>query len=89
MSAQNQEHKAYKRKLDGVVVSAKPNKTAIVSVARKMKDATYSKFINKTKKFHVHDEKNAAKEGDKVTIIESRPYSKLKKWELFEIHAAK
>ncbi len=81
--------KAFKRKLDGTVVSAKPNKTAIVTVARRSMDARYSKFVNITKKFHVHDENNTAKEGDKVTIIESRPYSKLKKWELLKIHTAK
>ena len=45
-----------------------------------------SKFVNSSKKFHAHDEKNVAKKGDSVTIIESRPYPKLKKWELLKVN---
>jgi len=47
-------------------------------VTRKFKDAVYSKFVNTSKKYHAHDELSKAKVGDSVTIIESRPYSKLK-----------
>jgi small subunit ribosomal protein S17 len=42
--------------------------------------------VNKTKKYHAHDEANTAKVGDVVTIIESKPYSKLKKWELLKVN---
>lgn len=84
MSAENQ--KAFKRKLDGVVVSVKNEKTVVVNVARRYKHATYSKFVTKTKKYHAHDENGLAKMGDTVTIIESKPYSKLKKWELFKVN---
>ncbi|MDD0854499.1 30S ribosomal protein S17 [Halobacteriovorax sp. GB3] len=82
MSAQ----KKFKRKLNGVVVSANNEKTVVVSVQRRFKHPIYNKFVSKTKKYHAHDEANTAKQGDKVTIIESKPYSKLKKWELFSVN---
>lgn len=72
----------FKRKLQGVVVSDKTDKTIVVKVARRFKHPKYSKFVTSSKKYHAHDANNTAKEGDVVTIIESRPYSKLKKWEL-------
>jgi small subunit ribosomal protein S17 len=75
--------KVFKRKLKGVVVSDKADKTIVVLVERRFKHPIYSKFVSKSKKYHAHDEANAAKTGDVVTIIESRPHSKLKKWELF------
>lgn len=72
----------FKRTLKGVVVSDKADKTVVVKVQRRFKHPIYSKFVNSTKKYHAHDEANTAKIGDVVTIIESRPHSKLKKWEL-------
>ncbi len=76
----------FKKKLDGIVISDKSDKTIVVSVDRKFKHRNYPKFIHQTKKYHAHDEKNMAKSGDRVVIIESRPHSKLKKWELFSIN---
>lgn len=76
----------FKRKLDGIVVSDKSEKTVVVKVTRKFKHPKYSKFIFRTDKYHAHDEGNAAKIGDRVTIIESRPHSKLKKWELTNVN---
>lgn len=81
----NVTEKKFKRKLDGIVVSDKSDKTIVVKVSRKYKHSDYSKFIFASKKFHAHDEKNEAKEGDRVSIIESRPHSKMKKWELIKI----
>lgn len=78
--------KKFKRKLNGIVVSDKTAKTIVVKVERRFKHPDYSKFVNKTKKYHAHDEKSEAKIGDRVTIIESRPHSKLKNWELFSIN---
>ena len=78
--------KTFKRRLKGTVVSDKANQTIVVKVQRRFKHPIYSKFVNKTKKYHAHDLENTAKEGDVVTIIESRPYSKLKKWELVRVH---
>ncbi len=76
------EAKTFKRTLKGTVVSDKADQTIVVKVQRRYKHPIYSKFVNKTKKYHAHDSANTAKVGDVVTIIESRPYSKLKKWEL-------
>lgn len=76
----------FKRKLTGTVVSATNDKTLVVNVTRRFKHRTYSKFVNQSKKYHAHDKDNTAKVGDVVTIIESRPYSKLKKWELLSIN---
>jgi small subunit ribosomal protein S17 len=73
----------FKRTMKGTVVSDKTDKTVVVKVVRRFKHPIYSKFVNKTKKYHAHDESNTAQIGDVVTIIESRPHSKLKKWELF------
>ena len=77
------EKKIYKRKLRGTVVSAKGEKSIVVKVERRFKHPVYSKYVSQSKKYHAHDENNTATEGDDVTIIESRPHSKLKKWELF------
>ena len=73
----------FKRTLRGLVVSDAADKCIVVRVERRVKHPIYSKFVNKSKKYHAHDENNTAKKGDAVTIIESRPHSKLKKWELF------
>ena len=72
----------FKRRLEGVVVSDKNKDTIVVNVERRLKHPTYNKFVSRTKKYHAHDEGNSAKVGDKVVIMESRPYSKLKKWVL-------
>jgi small subunit ribosomal protein S17 len=77
--------KGYKRKLEGVVVSTKNSNTIVVNVTRRFKDLDYSKFVNKTKNYHAHDEEQVAKNGDRVTIIESKPFSKLKKWQLVSV----
>ena len=69
----------------GVVVSNKMEKTIVVAVRWKEKHPIYGKFVNKTRKFHVHDEKNEAGIGDTVRIMETRPLSKTKRWRLVEI----
>jgi small subunit ribosomal protein S17 len=75
----------FKRTLTGEVVSDKTSKTIVVKVDRKTMHAKYNKFVTVSKKYHVHDEKEQASMGNTVTIIESRPYSKLKRWELVSI----
>lgn len=82
----NENKLTFKRKLEGIVVSSKNDKTIVVNVVRRFKHAKYSKFIHESKKYHAHDEKNLAKEGDKVVIIESRAFSKKKKWELVRVN---
>tara|TARA_B100000674_G_C37029128_1_gene553416 strand:+ start:149 stop:382 length:234 start_codon:yes stop_codon:yes gene_type:complete len=66
--------------LSGVVVSSNSDKTIIVNVTRRIKHKLYKKIIRQTKKYHAHDEKNEYNIGDVVSIIESKPISKLKKW---------
>lgn len=75
----------FKRTLTGEVVSDKTAKTIVVKVERKTMHPKYSKFVTTSKKYHVHDEKELASTGNLVTIIESKPYSKLKRWELVSI----
>lgn len=75
----------FKRTLTGEVVSDKTSKTIVVKVERKTMHPKYNKFVTTSKKFHVHDEKEQASVGQTVTIIESKPYSKLKRWELVSI----
>ena len=69
-----------KRILSGVVVSSNSNKTITVGVTRRIKHKLYKKIIRQTKKYHAHDENNEFNVGDTVSIIESKPISKLKKW---------
>ncbi len=69
----------------GVVFSNKMEKTITVAVKWKEKHPIYGKFVNKTKKYHAHDEKNDCNIGDTVRIMETRPLSKLKRWRLTEI----
>lgn len=66
---------------EGVVVSNKMDKTAVVKVVVNYPHPLYRKIVSKTKKYYAHDENaESLNEGDKVTIIECRPYSKLKRW---------
>ncbi|MCC8145307.1 MAG: 30S ribosomal protein S17 [Bacteroidales bacterium] len=69
----------------GVVSSNKMDKSITVAVKWKEKHPKYGKFVNKTKKFHAHDEKNECNIGDTVKIMETRPLSKTKRWRLVEI----
>ena len=69
-----------KRILKGVVVSNKADKTITVLVKRKVMHPIYKKYINKTKKYAVHDETNKFKVGEIVTIQENKPISKTKTW---------
>ena len=71
-----------KRIMEGVVVSAKQNKTAIVRVERTFTHSVMKKIVRRSKKYHAPDEANAAVEGQIVTIQECVPHSKLKRWEL-------
>ena len=69
----------------GVVTSNKMDKTITVAVKLKEKHPIYGKFVNKTKKYHAHDEKNECNIGDTVKLMETRPLSKMKRWRLVEI----
>ena len=69
----------------GVVSSNKMEKTVTVEVKWKERHPMYGKYVNKTRKFHAHDEKNECNIGDTVRIMETRPLSKTKRWRLIEI----
>lgn len=69
----------------GTVVGDKADKTVVVAVERRITHPIYGKQMVRTKKYHAHDEENAAREGDRVRIMETRPLSKLKRWRLIEI----
>ena len=71
-----------KKILKGRIINDKSNKTVIVLVKRKYSHPFYGKVITSSKKYHAHDEKNKFKIGDIVQIIESKPFSKKKKWEV-------
>ena len=71
-----------KRLLSGKVVSSNSKKTIVVEVTRRVKHKLYKKIIKRAKKYHAHDEENTFNVGDNVTIQESKPISKLKKWKV-------
>ncbi|MFW5799559.1 MAG: 30S ribosomal protein S17 [Spirochaetota bacterium] len=73
-----------KKVLIGTVSSDKMNKTAVVTVEKRLKHKLYGKYIIKNKNYKIHDEKNECKVGDIVKIIECRPYSKDKRWRYIE-----
>ena len=73
-----------KKILTGIVVSDKPNKTITVLVERKYSHPLLKKVIKVRKKYNAHDEKNIFKIGDKVSIVESKPFSKNKKFQVME-----
>ncbi len=79
------EREAIKRTLTGQVVSDKMDKTITVKIERLVKHPLYGKFIRRSTKVHAHDEKNECNMGDTVTVVECRPLSKSKSWQLVEV----
>ena len=79
------ETRKLRKERTGVVYSNKMDKSITVAVKWKEKHPIYGKFVNKTKKFHAHDEKNECNIGDTVKIMETRPLSKTKRWRLVQI----
>ena len=77
---------ATRRKVrEGVVVSNKMDKTAVVAVIERVRHAKYAKFVMRTKKLYAHDETNDVNIGDKVRVMETRPLSKNKRWRVVEV----
>lgn len=74
-----------KRFREGVVVKNKMNKTVVVEVTRLTQHAQFKKIIRRKIRYAVHDEKNEAKAGDKVRILQTRPLSKTKRWTLIKV----
>ncbi len=69
----------------GVVVSDAMNKTVVVQAERRITHPLYGKIMRRSKKYYAHDEKNEAKQGDRVVIAETRPLSRTKRWRLVKI----
>jgi small subunit ribosomal protein S17 len=74
-----------RKRVVGIVESDKMAKTRVVTVTEQTKHPKYGKYMKRTQRYHVHDEKNESKVGDKVLIIETRPLSKTKRWRLMQV----
>jgi len=70
---------------EGLVVSNKMDKTAVVAVVERVRHAKYGKFMMRTKKLYAHDETNDVNIGDRVSVMETRPLSKNKRWRVVEV----
>jgi small subunit ribosomal protein S17 len=80
------EPRANRRKVrEGIVVSAKMDKTVVVAVTDRVRHRRYGKTLQRTRKLYAHDGANDAREGDRVRIAETRPLSRLKRWRLVEV----
>ncbi len=77
--------RGHRKERVGEVVSDAMDKTVVVRVERRIRHALYGKEMRTYSKFHAHDEKNEARKGDRVRIVETRPLSRLKRWRLLEI----
>ena len=74
-----------RRVLQGTVVSDKADKTIIVRVDRRVQEPLYKKYIDRRKRYPVHDEQNRCREGDLVEIVSCRPFSKSKRWAVTKV----
>lgn len=84
--AKTEESERARRKFrEGVVVSAAMEKTIIVAITESVRHARYRRTVRRTKRLYVHDEESLAKVGDTVRVVETRPYSKLKRWRIIEV----
>ena len=77
--------RGHRRTQEGVVVSDKMNKTVVVKVDRLVKHSVYNKYIKRSVTYKAHDENNTCKIGDRVQIIECRPMSKDKRWNVKQV----
>jgi small subunit ribosomal protein S17 len=79
------EHRPARKVREGVVVSNKMDKTAIVAVVERVRHPKYNKFVLQTKRLYAHDETNDVNVGDRVRVMETRPMSKSKRWRVTEV----
>jgi small subunit ribosomal protein S17 len=86
MADESTESRSNPRKVrEGLVVSAKMDKTVIVAVVDRVQHRRYGKTLQRTKRLYAHDEANDAREGDRVRVSETRPLSKQKRWRVVEV----
>ena len=77
--------RAARKVREGVVLSNKMDKTAVVAVVERVRHPKYGKFVQRTKKLYAHDEANDVNIGDRVRLMETRPLSKQKRWRVVEV----
>ena len=86
MADEGTESRSNPRKVrEGLVVSAKMDKTVVVAVNDRVQHRRYGKTLQRTKRLYAHDEANDAREGDRVRVSETRPLSKQKRWRVVEV----
>ncbi len=85
MSTVDQSPRGERKVRQGTVVSDKMDKTVVVSVERRTTHPLYRKIITRSERYHVHDESNDLKVGDRVRIVETRPLSKTKRWRVLDV----
>jgi small subunit ribosomal protein S17 len=86
MADEGTEARSNPRKVrEGLVVSAKMDKTVVVAVIDRVQHRRYGKTLQRTKRLYAHDETNDAREGDRVRVSETRPLSKQKRWRVVEV----
>jgi small subunit ribosomal protein S17 len=81
-AATSVDERGSRRTIQGTVTSTKMEKTAVITVIRRVRDRRFHKFVTRRVKYKAHDEHNTAKEGDLVEIIEARPMSRTKRWRI-------
>ena len=79
------EKRSARKVREGLVVSNKMEKTAVVAVIERVRHAKYDKFVLRTKRLYAHDEANDVNVGDRVRVMETRPLSKTKRWRVIEV----
>jgi small subunit ribosomal protein S17 len=80
VSTENANKRGVRRVIQGTVTSNAMDKTVVVTVIRRIRDKHFHKFVNRKVKYRAHDENNSCGVGDIVELVESRPYSKTKRW---------
>lgn len=81
-NASSEDQRGVRRTITGTVTSTKMDKTAVITVIRRVRDSRFHKFVTRRVKYKAHDENNAAKVGDVVEIVEARPMSRTKRWRI-------
>ncbi|MCU1345487.1 MAG: ribosomal protein [Acidimicrobiia bacterium] len=84
-TTESEPNRILRKTRDGVVISSKMDKTAVVAVIERVRHPKYGKTMQRTKRLYAHDETNDAQPGDRVRVMETRPLSKLKRWRLVEV----
>ena len=84
-TSETDEGRSSRKVREGLVVSNKMDKTAVVAVVDRVRHAKYNKFVLRTKRLYAHDETNDVNIGDKVRVMEMRPMSKTKRWRVTDV----